>query len=120
MDAARAHNGHDADTGRAADGARKRALIDERSGAFQTLTLGPYRLVHSGDVKVYEHQAVLPRAFVVGQAETIDDATALARLADPAFDVSATVLRRTRALGMNWTRTPRRARRPSPATRRRA
>ncbi len=68
------------------------ALIDERSGAFQTLTLGPYRLVHSGDVKVYEHQAVLARAFVVGHAETADDAAALARLADPAFDVSATVL----------------------------
>ena len=68
------------------------SLIDERSGAFQTLTLGPYRLVHSGDVKIYEHQGVLPRAFVVARAETADDETALARLADPAFDPSATVL----------------------------
>jgi hypothetical protein len=67
-------------------------LIDERSGAFQTLTLGPYRLVHSGDVKVYEHLGVLPRAWVVGQAEAADDATALARLADPEFDVGQTVL----------------------------
>ncbi|MCC7362672.1 MAG: YfhO family protein [Anaerolineales bacterium] len=68
------------------------SLIDERSGAFQTLTLGPYRLVHSGDVKVYEHQGVLPRAFVAARAETADDQTALARLADPAFDAAGTVL----------------------------
>jgi hypothetical protein len=68
------------------------SLIDDRSGAFQTLTLGPYRLVHSGDVKVYELQSVLPRAFVVGQAIAAGDAEALAQLADPTFDLSRTVL----------------------------
>jgi len=68
------------------------SLVDERSGAFQSLTLGPYRLVHSGDVKIYEHQAVLPHAFVVGRAITAGDAAALALLADPAFDVTKTVL----------------------------
>lgn len=41
------------------------SLIDERSGAFQALAPGPYRLAHSGDVKVYENLAVWPRAFFV-------------------------------------------------------
>jgi hypothetical protein len=43
-------------------------LIDERSGAFQPLVLsdiGHFRLVHSGDVKIYENLDVLPRAFVI-------------------------------------------------------
>jgi hypothetical protein len=68
------------------------SLMDERSGAFQSLTLGPYRLVHSGDVKVYEHQAALPRAFVVPNAISADDTSALGRLADPAFDARQLVL----------------------------
>jgi hypothetical protein len=69
------------------------SLIDTRSGAFQSLALGPYRLVHSGDVKVYENLAVLPRAFVAGNAISLrDDAQARARLADPAFDPSGTVI----------------------------
>jgi hypothetical protein len=68
------------------------SLVDTRSGAFQSLTLGPYRLVHSGDVKVYEHQAVLPRAFVVPAAEVASGEAALTRLADPAFDPATTVL----------------------------
>lgn len=41
------------------------SLIDERSAAFHTLTPGPYRLAHSGDVKIYENLAVWPRAFTV-------------------------------------------------------
>src|SRR3972149_1570511 len=44
------------------------SLIDERSGAFQTLTLGQYRLVHSGDLKIYDNLALRPRAFVVPNA----------------------------------------------------
>ncbi len=68
------------------------SLIDERSGAFQTLTLGPYRLVHSGDVKIYEHQAVLPRAFVVPNAIGADDPAALRLLADQGFDPGRTVV----------------------------
>ncbi|MFQ5408224.1 MAG: YfhO family protein, partial [Anaerolineales bacterium] len=44
---------------------RGAALVDERTDAFQPLTLGPYRLAHNGDVKVYENLNVFPRAFVV-------------------------------------------------------
>ena len=43
---------------------RGASLIDERADAFQSLTLGPYRLAHSGDVKIYENLNVLPRAFL--------------------------------------------------------
>ena len=50
-------------------------------------TDGNYRLVHSGDVKIYENLETLPRAFVVHQAEVIpDDDQAIARMRDPAFD----------------------------------
>ncbi len=44
-------------------------LIDERTGASRNLSVDPsYRLVHSGDVKIYHNLAVLPRAFVVHRA----------------------------------------------------
>ncbi len=69
------------------------SLIDERSGAFHSLTLGPYRLAHSGDVKIYDLLTVLPRAFVVPEAIVIsDDAAAGAALADPTFDPASTVI----------------------------
>ncbi|UCC64222.1 MAG: YfhO family protein, partial [Anaerolineae bacterium] len=65
-------------------------LIDERLGAFYPLTVstsGRFRLVHSGDVKVYENLDALPRALLVHQANiAADDETALALLQDPAFD----------------------------------
>ncbi len=44
---------------------RGASLIDERTDTFSSITLGPYRLAHSGDVKIYENLNVLPRAFVV-------------------------------------------------------
>jgi hypothetical protein len=48
---------------------------------------GHYRLVHSGDVKIYENLDVLPRAFVVHRSEIIPDAEqAITRMRDPAFD----------------------------------
>jgi hypothetical protein len=68
------------------------SLVDERSGAFQTLTLGPYRLVHSGDVKIYEHAAVLPRAFVVQEAVGADDERALELLGSATIDPGRTVI----------------------------
>jgi hypothetical protein len=50
-------------------------------------------LVHSGDVKIYQNLAVLPRAFIVHQASVVyDDEEALGLLEDPAFDPSAHVV----------------------------
>jgi hypothetical protein len=69
-------------------------LIDRSTGANRTVTIDPaYRLVHSGDVKVYEHVATLPRAFVVHQATVLaDDEAALAALGNPAFDPAQTAI----------------------------
>lgn len=49
---------------------RGASLIDERTDTFQGLTLGPYRLAHSGDVKIYENLNVLPRAFIVSSLKS--------------------------------------------------
>ncbi len=68
------------------------SLADEESGSFQTLTLAPYRLVHSGDVKVYAATATPARAFVAAEVMVADDREALQLLADPAFDPTRTVL----------------------------
>jgi hypothetical protein len=72
------------------------SLIDERTATFQPLVLsdsGRYRLVHSGDVKIYENLAVLPRAFFVPQAIAVpDDETALGVMRDPDFDPGATIV----------------------------
>jgi hypothetical protein len=54
-------------------------LVDSRDGAFQPLVLGNYRLIHSGDVKIYENLDVAPRAMVVTDWQTavsLDDALA--------------------------------------------
>ncbi len=40
-------------------------LVNEETGTFHSLVLGNYRLIHSGDVKIYENLDVLPRAFMV-------------------------------------------------------
>jgi hypothetical protein len=69
------------------------SLIDERVNAFQSLTLGPYRLVHSGDVKIYENLRVLPRAFMAQKVEVApDEVAARARLADPQLDLTRTII----------------------------
>jgi hypothetical protein len=72
------------------------SLVDTRTTTTRQVTLstdGNYRLVHSGDVKIYENLDVLPRAFVVHQAEVIpDDDQAVARLRDPDFDPAQTIV----------------------------
>jgi len=72
------------------------SLVDTRTTTTRQVTLstdGNYRLVHSGDVKIYENLDVLPRALVMHQAEVIpDDDQAVARLRDPAFDPAQTIV----------------------------
>jgi hypothetical protein len=70
------------------------SLIDETSGTSRALSVDPaYRLVHSGDVKVYENLAVLPRAFLVQRARLADEYEAvLDVLRSGAFDPSSEVV----------------------------
>ena len=72
------------------------SLVDTRTNTTRQVTLstdGHYRLVHSGDVKIYENLDVLPRAFVVHSAEVVHtDDEAIARMRDPAFDPAQTVI----------------------------
>jgi len=72
------------------------SLIDERDGAFQSLvvsTQGRFRLVHSGDVKIYENMGLLPRAFLVNRATWAnDDSLALERMQAADYDPSAEVV----------------------------
>ncbi len=68
---------------------RGMTLIDQRTATHQTLTVsteGRYRLVHGGDVKIYENLDVLPRAFVVHQARVIhDDEGIIAAMQEESF-----------------------------------
>jgi len=64
------------------------SLVDDRTATFWPLlvsTQGRFRLVHSGDVKIYENLDNLPRAFVVHRARVLDDEAALAAMKDPSF-----------------------------------
>ncbi|MGC9397682.1 MAG: hypothetical protein ACP5HM_00930 [Anaerolineae bacterium] len=69
-------------------------LVDARTGAFFPLTLSRrFRLVHSGDVKLYEDAAALPRAFLVHRCGGFTDETALlSAMRDPAFDPAKAAL----------------------------
>ncbi len=72
------------------------SLINEPTKTSRSVILsteGAYRLVHSGDVKIYENQAVLPRAYIVPQAKIVSTAEeAIALLKDPQFPITQTVL----------------------------
>ncbi len=63
------------------------ALVDTRDGTFQPLVAGDYRLIHSGDVKIYQNLDVLPRAFLLNEweySESTDEALEI--MADPHFE----------------------------------
>ena len=61
-------------------------------------TEGNYKAIHDGDVKIYENQNALPRAFIAHQTEVVSDTqAAIARLKDPAFNVAAAVVRQAKA-----------------------
>ena len=67
---------------------RGASLVDDRTHTFAPLvvsTEGRFRLVHSGDVKIYENLDGPPRAFVVHQAQVLDDEAAIVAMKDPAF-----------------------------------
>ena len=62
-------------------------LVDDRDGAFQALVPGDYRMIHSGDVKIYENLDVMPRAYMISEWQwEQDSAAALAALKSPDFD----------------------------------
>jgi hypothetical protein len=71
-------------------------LIDQRTGTHRALVVsahGHYRLVHSGDVKIYQNLDVLPRAFVVREARYLEDeAQVLEAMPNPAFRPGEEVL----------------------------
>ncbi len=69
------------------------ALVNEVNGSFHTLVPGPYRLIHSGDVKIYENLAVLPRVLLLSEWQWQPDApSALAVMRDPTFDPGKTAV----------------------------
>jgi hypothetical protein len=64
------------------------SLIDSRTRTFWPVvisTKGHFRLVHSGDVKIYEHLDTLPRAFVVHRVRVLDDEAAITAMKHPSF-----------------------------------
>jgi hypothetical protein len=73
------------------------SLIHEPTTTSRSVLLsteGNYRQVHSGDVKIYENQDVLPRAFIVHQAQiVINDQQAIAAMRDATFDPRNTLVR---------------------------
>jgi hypothetical protein len=83
-------------------------LIDEATGTSRYLSIHPaYKLVHSGDVKIYENLEVLPRAFGVYEGvAAADDEEVLALLRDPATDPAYQVILNDASLPEATTPTP--------------
>lgn len=68
-------------------------LVNEVEGTFRTVVPGQYRLMHSGDVKIYENLDVLPRAFVLPAWQWQPDvAASVAAMRDAAFDPRQTAV----------------------------
>ncbi len=68
-------------------------LVNTANDTFQSLVPGQYRLIHSGDVKIYENLDALPRAFLL--YDTIwqpDIEASVAAMLDPAFDPRQTAV----------------------------
>lgn len=67
---------------------RAMSLVGAEPGQERVVDLSPdLKLVYLGDAKIYEHRAVLPRAFVVGRVRLApDDEAALGILRSPEFD----------------------------------
>jgi hypothetical protein len=68
-------------------------LVDERDDTFQSLVVAPYRLIFSGDVKIYENLEVQPRAFMVYDWQWAGDtAAAVAAMRADGFDPRQTAV----------------------------
>ncbi len=68
-------------------------LVDGQEGVFMPIILGEYRLLHSGDVKIYENLDVFPRAFLVNHWREAQDVTSsIDIMADPSFDSEKTAV----------------------------
>jgi hypothetical protein len=62
-------------------------LVDGQEDVFMPVTLGEYRLIHSGDVKIYENLDVIPRAFLVNEwIESEDVMSSIDIMTSPDFD----------------------------------
>ncbi|GMQ77534.1 MAG: hypothetical protein BMS9Abin02_0022 [Anaerolineae bacterium] len=67
--------------------AKALSLVDGRDESFYPLALGLYRIIHSGDVKIYENLDVLPRSFLVNEwAYAPDIEGSLDRMGEDGFD----------------------------------
>jgi hypothetical protein len=63
------------------------SLVDSRDGTFMPIVLGQYKLIHSGDVKIYENLDVQPRVFLVSEWVNQPDVEASVSFMDnPRFD----------------------------------
>jgi hypothetical protein len=68
-------------------------LVNETDGTFQSITPGAYRLIHSGDVKIYENLDVMPRAFLIYDWSWQPEITAvLQTMQADGFDVRETTV----------------------------
>ena len=63
------------------------ALVDRRDGAFLTVSPGGYRLIYSGDVKIYENPGRAGRALLLNEWTSVSGLEeAVAAMAAPGFD----------------------------------
>jgi hypothetical protein len=73
------------------------SLINQPTTTSRSVILsteGNYHQVHSGDVKIYENEDVLPRAFIVHQTNLVaGDEEAIAAMRGPTFDPRQTMVR---------------------------
>jgi hypothetical protein len=68
-------------------------LFDRRDDTFRSLVPGEYRLIHSGDVKIYENLDVLPRAFLVHDWKFAPDVSSTVNdMTDSSYDPRTTAV----------------------------
>ncbi|KAA3658689.1 MAG: hypothetical protein DWQ04_24360 [Chloroflexi bacterium] len=68
-------------------------LVNEETLTFLPVSMGNYRQIHSGDVKIYENLDVLPRVLLLHDWQWVDDvAASVAVMDDETFDVRETAV----------------------------